>query len=115
MKLGEPANDDHSTSCQERYGTMYNDGAPNGPLVSLTIMSVTDSQRIKRWAHENVIVPRWPFYNDYGFPKKELWKALTTHVIYSIALVEAPNTMPQFHQKIDIPHLQIASNAAPCC
>ena len=51
-----------------------------------------------------MIVPRWPFYNDYGSPKKELWKALTTHIIYSIAMAEAPNTMPQFHQRIDVRH-----------
>ena len=115
MKLGELANDDRSTVCQERYGTKYNDGAPDGPVVSLTVKSITGSQRIKCCVHEIVLVPRWPFYNDYGFPKKELWKALTMHVIYRIALVEAPNTMPQSHQKIDVPHLQIASNAAPRC
>ena len=95
MMLGEIANDDRSTICQKRYATKYNDGAPNGPLVSLTVKPITDSQRIKRWAHEDMIVPRWPFYNDHGFPTKELWKALTTHVRSSIALVEAPDTMPQ--------------------
>ncbi|KAK0507215.1 hypothetical protein JMJ35_010253 [Cladonia borealis] len=100
MKLGELANDDRSTICQERYGTKCNDGTPNGPLVSLTVKSITDSQRIKFWANENVTMPRWPFYDDYGFPKKELWKAPTTHIIYNI--LDAPSLLG-FLQKLYLP------------